>query len=133
MVSYNRHTQPGTLVHARPHTHRWHARIYAHRHTRTHTSHSRTLTLSHRTNAHTHMARPTAVWGEFHYNLPFLELVKVRKTNWPPRDSPCTSPLELSEIKLGATAHNKKLSNSNVKSHYAVTKKTDMKHTLLGK
>ena len=49
MVSYNTHTQPGTLIHARPHTH-----------TRTHESHSRValtrtpyaLTRAHHTHEH---------------------------------------------------------------------------------
>ena len=44
MVSYNRHTQPGTLVHACSHTHRWRTRTYAHTHRRTHALHSRALT-----------------------------------------------------------------------------------------
>ena len=52
MVSYNTHTQPGTLVHARPYMH-----------TRTHASHSRALTRT--PHALMHKARPTAIRGEF--------------------------------------------------------------------
>ena len=83
MVSYNRRTQPGTMVHVRPHTNR---RTHGHTHTharssvalrrdhahatRGHTCAHRTPAHlhTHRTHAHTHMARPMAVRGEFRYN-----------------------------------------------------------------
>ena len=78
MMSYNTHTQPGTLVHARPYTH-----------TRTHASHSRALTrtphaltrvhTAHTNSsvhtAHTRMTGPMAVRGEFATVLTFKIVV----------------------------------------------------------
>ena len=85
MVSYNMHTQPGTLVHARLYTHtrthashlraltctHAHATHTQHARTRVHTAHTKTCVHT----AHTRMTRPIAVRGEFATLLTFKIVV----------------------------------------------------------